>query len=333
MTELAVAPLVVRAQAAYEAAVRDPAGQRDLPELVAESRAAHDPEALVVALRAQAWVARCAMRPDEAKRLLDVAARVAARNELRPRLVEVLADPGGRQPRAGSWRSSAPRPRPCQRAQRSPGAGRPDDAASRARPQRGPTAGGGGALRSAAARRSDTARHPRQGGNNLALIESGRGRYSTALARLAEVEEAAASLGPALVAIVADTRAWITVQSGRRTDGLRLLDAAADRHREAGLSLGEHYLEHSDALEALRLLPEATAMAAHARDEFAAHGVPLLTAEAQARLARLADMAQDHAGAESAARAAGELFRRQRRTAWGTTSSVSRSRLGCDGGP
>ncbi len=316
MTELAVAPLVVRAQAAYEAAVRDPAGQRDLPELVAESRAAHDPEALVVALRAQAWVARCAMRPDEAKRLLDVAARVAARNQLRPRLVEVLATRAAVNLELG--RGAAAR-RDLDRANALSGARAPADLTM----QRAVLDHNEGRLPEAAELYGrllrDAATPPAihvKAANNLALIESGRGRYSTALARLAEVEEEAASLGPALVAIVADTRAWITVQSGRLTDGLRLLDAAADRHREAGLSLGEHYLEHSDALEALRLLPEATAMAAHARDEFAAHGVPLLTAEAQARLARLAEMAQDHVGAEAAARAAGELFRRQRRTAW-----------------
>ena len=43
-----------------------------------------------MALRAQAWVARCTMAAEEAKALLDVAARVAARNELQARLVEVL---------------------------------------------------------------------------------------------------------------------------------------------------------------------------------------------------------------------------------------------------
>jgi tetratricopeptide (TPR) repeat protein len=316
VTELALAPLVARAQEAYEAAVRHPSGQSGLAQLVEESRAAHDAEALVIALRAQAWVARCAMRAEEARRLLDLAARVAARNQLRGRLVEVLATRAAVNLELG--RGGAAR-RDLDRAN-TLSAGRPpaDLTMQRAvldhNEGRLPEAADlyGQLLRDAG---TPPAIHVKAA-NNLALIESGRGRYSNALARLAQVEDEAASLGPALVAIVADTRAWITVQSGRLTDGLRLLDVAADRHREAGLSLGEHYLEHSDALEALRLLPEAMAMAAHARDEFSRHGVPLLTAEAQARLARLAEMAGDQAGAESAARAAGELFRRQRRTAW-----------------
>ena len=314
--DLAAAPLVVRAQDAYDAAVRDPAGQRGLPELVAETRAAHDPEALVVALRAQAWVARCTMAAEEAKALLDVAARVAARNELQARLVEVLATRAAVNLELG--RGGAAR-RDLDRANALSGANPPADLTM----QRAVLDHNEGRLPEAAELYGRLVRNPRtppaihvKAANNLALIESGRGRYATALSRLAEVEQVAADLGPALVAIVADTQAWVTVQSGRLADGLRLLDAAADRHREAGLSLGEHYLEHSDALEALRLLPEALAMAAHARDEFTRHRVPLLTAEAQARLARLAALAEDHAGAEAAARAAGELFRRQRRTAW-----------------
>ena len=314
--DLAAAPLVVRAQDAYDAAVRDPAGQRGLPELVAETRAAHDPEALVVALRAQAWVARCTMAAEEAKALLDVAARVAARNELRARLVEVLATRAAVNLELG--RGGAAR-RDLDRANTLSGANPPADLTM----QRAVLDHNEGRLPEAAELYGRLLRNPRtppaihvKAANNLALIESGRGRYATALSRLAEVEQVAADLGPALVAIVADTQAWVTVQSGRLADGLRLLDAAADRHREAGLSLGEHYLEHSDALEALRLLPEALAMAAHARDEFTRHGVPLLTAEAHARLARLAALAGDPAAAEAAARAAGDLFRRQRRTAW-----------------
>ncbi len=158
--------------------------------------------------------------------------------------------------------------------------------------------------------------------NNLALIESHHGDHTSALARLDAVTGVAAELGPALVAIVADSRGWVTVQSGRLVEGLRLLDEAADRHREAGLSLGEHYLEHSDALEDLRLLPEATRMATLARAEFAAHGVELLTGEAQLRLARLAGRSGDQAAAESAARESSELFRRQRRTSWAAYALV-----------
>ena len=50
--------LLRAAQAAYDGAVRDPAGQAGIADLVAQARASDAHEALVVALRADAWVAR-----------------------------------------------------------------------------------------------------------------------------------------------------------------------------------------------------------------------------------------------------------------------------------
>ncbi len=152
--------------------------------------------------------------------------------------------------------------------------------------------------------------------NNLALIESQQGRYDQALRLLAQALSAAAEIGPALVAPPALSRAWVTVQSGRFTEGLALFDDAAQAYRAAGLPLGEHYIEYADALIGLRLLPEAAAAARLAVTEFSAAGVSLMVAEAQLRVARLALLEGNTAEAITASVAAAATFRRQTRPAW-----------------
>ena len=84
--------------------------------------------------------------------------------------------------------------------------------------------------------------------NNLALIECQLGDPRAAFDRLSSARRRRRD-GPAgVVAIVADSLGWVAVQLGRLSEGLRILESAAERHREAGLPLGEHYLEHCDAL-------------------------------------------------------------------------------------
>ena len=129
--------------------------------------------------------------------------------------------------------------------------------------------------------------------NNLALIESQQGRYGQALRRLGQALRKAAEIGPALVAVVATSRAWVTVQSGRFAEGLGLFEEAAQAYQAAALPLGEHYIEYADALMELRLLPEATRAARQAVQEFSAAGIPLMAAEAQLRVAQLALLAGD----------------------------------------
>src|SRR5207237_816362 len=83
----------------------------------------------------------------------------------------------------------------------------------------------------------------------------------------------------------------------------------------AGLPLGDHYTEYADALMELRLLPEAATAARRGMEEFSAAGVPLMAAEAQLRVAQLALLAGDYAGAAAASAAAAATFRRQTRGA------------------
>ena len=161
-----------------------------------------------------------------------------------------------------------------------------------------------------------SARRAVLGGNNLALIESQQGRYGQALRRLGLALKEAAEIGPAVVAVVATSRAWVTVQSGRFAEGLGLFEEAAKAHRAAALPLGEHYIEYADALMELRLLPEAVSAAHQAVQEFAAAGIPLMAAEAQLRVAQLALLAGDASQAIAASIAAAAAFQEQRRGAW-----------------
>ena len=95
-----------------------------------------------------------------------------------------------------------------------------------------------------------------------------------------------------------------------------MFEEAAQGYRAAALPLGEHYIEYADVLTELRLLPEAADAARRAVEEFSATGVPLMAAEAQLRVARLALMAGDYATAAAASTTAAAAFRQQTRATW-----------------
>ncbi|NAZ85030.1 hypothetical protein, partial [Kineococcus indalonis] len=304
--------LLIRAEAAYERSVRDPGSPGDAADLVAEARRAGDAPALVVALRAQGWCARHRLAGAEAKDHLDEAVRVARRHGLTALLTAVLTTRAAINQELGSARAAR---RDLQHA-RELGPSPALDLQQAVLLHNTGALDGAEALYRALLDAPATPPDIRvKAGNNLALVESQHGRHEAAVARLEALEGEAARVGPALVAVVEDSRAWATVQSGRLTEGLRLMERAAEAHRSAHLPLGEHHLERSDALVELRLLPEAADAAALALEDFRRGGVWLLAAEAQVRVARLALLGAPER-AEAAAREAAELFGRQRRTAW-----------------
>jgi tetratricopeptide (TPR) repeat protein len=314
--------LLIRAAAAYKGVVADPGEFRPVAAgLVAEARRAGDSEALVLALRAEAWSERAQLGNARAKELLDEAVRVARRHRLDGALGEVLVTRAAVNLELGQVAAA-------------------QHDLDRAEPllrERGTAELGllQAALLHNLGRLSDAVAIYRRAlaapdcpvdvrakvANNLALVESQRGRHRAALAHLDEAARAAAEVGPALVAIVAQSRAWVAVQSGRLTESLGLFDEAARRYEAAGLPLGEHYIEYTDALEDLRLLPEASAAAQRAVELFETHGILLMAAEAQLRAARLALLTGEEQGAAAAERAA-RSFRRQRRTAWAAMADV-----------
>jgi tetratricopeptide (TPR) repeat protein len=314
--------LLIRAVEAYKGVVADPGEFGPIAaSLVAEARRAGDSEALVLALRAEAWSERARLGNTRAKELLDEAVRVARRHRLEGPLGEVLVTRAAVSLELGQVAAA-------------------QDDLDRAEPLLREKGTAELALQQAAllhnlGRLSDAKVIYRRAlaapncpvdvkakvANNLALIEAQRGRDRAALAHLDQAALAAAEVGPALVAIVAQSRAWVTVQSGRLAESLGLFDEAARRYEDAGLPLGEHYIEYTDALVDLRLLPEASAMAKRAVELFEAHGILLMAAEAQLRAARLAVLTGDERGAAAAERAA-RSFRGQRRTAWAAMADV-----------
>jgi tetratricopeptide (TPR) repeat protein len=308
------ADLVIQARQIHDAVVADPRRfAKNAEDLVRRARLARHPEALALALRAHAWAHRARLADVAAKRLLDEAARVARRHCLDRTLAEVLTSRAAINQELGRLAA----------AQRDL-----DDAASLAGPsadlsfQQAVLHQNIGRLQDAAAvyrtllNSGTPTRIQVISANNLAMIEAQHARYGEALRLLDEGEPKAARLGPALVAMLLESRAWVTVQAGRLTEGVRLFDEAGRAHREAQLPLGEHFVEYADALMDLRLIPEALSAARSAAEEFHRGRVPLMGAEALLRVAQLALLAGDPAEAEEAATAAAGSFQRQGRGVW-----------------
>ena len=309
--------LVIRAQRAYLDVAADPDRFRpDAEALLAEARRTGHPEALALALRAVAWAERARLDDHSAIRLLDEGRRIARRHQLDHTLAALLMTHSAVSLELGriatarrDLRAAASLVTDQQITELDfhwavllHNLGRLADAAARYRrvlsdPQACP-------------------RHAVLSANNLAIVESQQGRYAQALPRLEQAMPRAAEVGPALIALVAQSRAWVTVQSGRSAEGLRLFDAAAEVYRGAGLPLGEHYTEYADVLMDLLLLPEAASAARRAVTEFSAAGVPLMAAEAQLRAAQLAMLAGDYTEAIATSAAAAAAFRRQTRAGW-----------------
>jgi CHAT domain len=308
--------LVIRTRQAYQDVTADPDRFRPVAEaLVAQARRARQPEALALALRALAWAEKARLDDRLAIRLLDEACRIARRHRLDGTLADLLMSRAAVRQERGRLTAARHDLRAAaglvtgpqsleldfHRAVLLQNSGRLADAA--AIYHRLLSDSGVGSWRKAVC------------ANNLALIEAEQGRYGPALRRLDQIP-GATEIGPELFASVTENRAWVTVQSGRFAEGLRIFEEAARALRAAGLPLGELYIEYADTLMELWLLPEATAAARRAVEELSAAGVPLMAAEAQLRVARLALLADDYAEAITAAIAAAAAFRRQTRAGW-----------------
>jgi len=303
--------------------------------LVAEARQARHPQALALALRALALAEQSRLDDATAIVLLDEACAIARRHHQRATLADLLMSRAAVQQELGRF----------------PAARR--DLTAAAALVTGPAAleldFNRGVLLQNTGRLDDAAviyhRLLADSGistwrravcaNNLALIEAEQGRFGSALQRLGETPDAA-EIGPALTATLIQTRAWVTMKSGRFAEGLRIFEDAARAYQAAALSLGEHYIEYADALMELRLLPEATRAARRAVREFSDTGIPLMAAEAQLRVAQLTLLAGDYDAAGTAAAAAAAAFGRQTRAAFRARAVVvaAEARLGAGtGGP
>jgi tetratricopeptide (TPR) repeat protein len=320
------ADLVIHARRIHEGVIADPRRfGPDAADLVRRLRRSGPPEALALALRALAWAERARLAAASAKRLLDEATRIARRYGLSQVLADVLMTRAAVNQELGRLGA----------AQRDLDAAQPLVAPERAvelvfhravlHQNLGRLSAAALAYRELLGRDDVPERTMVISGNNLAMIDSQYGRHADALRTLDEAAPRAVKVGPALVAMVLETRAWVTVHAGRLADGLRLFDEAARAFVAAGLPLGEHFVEYADALMDLRLIPEATAAARSAADEFRLNGVPLMGAEAELRVAQLALLAGDPAAAEEAADAASGDFHRQGRGTWKARAALVRA--------
>jgi tetratricopeptide (TPR) repeat protein len=309
--------LLIQARQVFADVAADPDRFRPVAEgLVAEARQARQPEALATALRALAWAERLRLNDRLAIRLLDEACRIARRHQLADVLADVLMSRAAVSLELGQMLAA-------RRDLRGAAAFVTGARTLELNFQQAILLHNAGQLADAATiyqrLLSDPGADPSQkvkSASNLALIESEQGRYGQALRRLDQALQAAIAIGPALAAAVAESRAWVTVQSGRFAAGMSLFDQATQALSAARLPLGEHYHEYADALMELRLLPEAATAARRGVEEFSAAGVPLMAAEAQLRVAQLAMLAGDTAEAITASTAAAAAFGQQRRWAW-----------------
>lgn len=316
--------LLGRAEAAYQAAVADPATAGPVAEAVAaEARRAGDVETEVVALRAQAWCAvRAELAEERARRLLNRAARLAEAAGLDERLAEVLVVRSAVNEELGATRSAE---RDLERARRLLGDKAPPalELQTAAMHQNaGRNAEAAAIYRKTLKRRDVPVDVRAKMCNNLAMIEAQLGRYGVALALIGQARALAEELGPLLTGGFAEGEAWVLAQAGRLPESLALFEEAERLLTIAGLPLGEVFSEAADAMLDLRLLPEARVAADRALREFSEADVPLMRAEAQLRVARVALLAGDAAAATAESRRAVEAFRQQRRTGWAARSAV-----------
>ncbi|HSK28155.1 MAG TPA: CHAT domain-containing protein [Jiangellales bacterium] len=322
MTDERSSPLGIHASEAYVKVVADPDGFAPVADqLVTQARASGDVDSLVLALRAAAWARRYALAHAEALALLDEAARTARRHRLDQRLGAVLVTRGAVRHEVGDVAGAA---RDLERAAGLIGPEMRAELAS----QRGALAQNTGRLTEAASHYRDVLDTPEapadvrcKAANNLGMLEAQCGRVEAALRWLETAAAAAADVGPAYVAAVAETRAWVTVQAGRLGEGVALFEEAR-RLASPGLPLGELHAEYADALLDLRLVPEATEQARLAVAAFDGSGVALMAAEARLRLARLALLSGDAGEAEREAEEAVARLRQQRRSVWAARAAL-----------
>ena len=309
--------LLTQARQVYRDVVADPKTfGPDATRIVQLARAADEPEAVVQALRAQAWFERSQLSNERAKALLDDAARIARRHGFEEGLSEVLLTRAAVNHELG-------RLIPAQRDLDV--AGRLNDGRGAAElifqqavlyQNLGRLSQAGALYQRILADDAALLVVKTKTANNYAIVQMQWG-HPDAAQRLVDLGSVlAVDAGPHLTAVLASTRAWVTTQTGRLTRGLVEFAEAARLLTAAGLPLAEHYLEYVDALTDLRLLPEAYEVAVRAAEELSRHGVQLMAGEGLLRVARLADLLGDQAAALRAAEDARRQFAVQRRIPW-----------------
>jgi len=318
--------LLTEADAAYRRVVLNPARYaQEAQELVRRARVAGDAEALVVGLRAEAWVRHVLLDNEGARKLLDRGVRIATQHAYPQRLGDLLLTRAVALHELGRYEAAA---RDLRRAEPLIAADeRPD-----LHLQLAILDHNRGRLRSAALAYRELLDDPTcppivwvKAANNLANAQTLLGRPHDALEHLDRAAELARGLSPRLLAVIANSQAWSYFHAGQLARSVHRFEEAGSLHAAAGLPLGEHHLEYADVLGDLRLLDAAAAAARSAATEFEKHGARLMAAEARLRSASLALERGDAETACTEAGAAVQDFRRQRRPAWAARATITQA--------
>ncbi|MFN8080850.1 MAG: CHAT domain-containing protein [Kineosporiaceae bacterium] len=324
-----------RAELAYEGAVGDPGSYTTLTlDLVEECRRAGDHEAHVVALRALGWIEHLLVGNHAARERLDLAVRLAQRHDLTRRLPELLTSRAAVNHELGRMTAAHhDLDRALHWATRH--GGEIDGvvwcqiALQRAVlcHNQGDLAEAGRLYRELLARRSCPPAVQVKAGNNLAHLLAMCGRPAEALPFADAALAGAGQVGPGLAAAVAQTRAWVLMQTGRLPESMHAFEDAERRFRAASLPTADFSIEYADALVELRLMREAANMTQRAVTDLERLGAPLIVAEARLRRARLSMADGDPAQALTQIDDALAALRRQRRPSWVAGALVTRAEL------
>ena len=317
-------PLVIRANQAASAALHHPAeGRRLAEDVVTEARRSSEPEALVIALRTAAWAARELFDHTAARDQIAEAIRVARRHHLEARLSEALVTRSAINLEEG--RVNLARRDLVEARTHASDESLPDvvfaEALLEERAGNLPAAATAYALvvTSAGDRRTDIAAKALNNGGQVARQ---LGDLTGAQRRLESAVALAADFSPMLVAIATHNLAGVAGDAGRPVESLRRYDEALELLRDAGLPLGEHYLDKAHTLLALRLLDEAAEAMERAVSELDVPGGSLLLGEALILLARVEFERGAFEACAAAADRASDLLGRQERRGWQALASL-----------
>ena len=327
--------LVRHAELAYEGAVSDPRSYMAATRiLIEESRRRGDHEALVVALHALGWIEHLLVGNHAARQRLDAAVRVAERHGLTRRLPELLASRAAVNHELG--RMTAAHHDLDQALSWATRHGGEIESGSRCQItlQRAVLCHNQGALIDAGQLYRELLARPScppavhvKAGNNLAHLLAMCGRADEGLPFADAALDGAQVLGPGLAAAVAQSRAWVLMQSGRLSESMRAFEDAERRFVKASMPTADFSVEYADALVDLRLMREAAEVTQRAVTDLERLGAPLMAAEARLRRARLSMLDGEPAEALRQVDDALAALRRQRRPMWVAGALITRAEL------
>ncbi len=314
-----------------ELLARPDEGRRAAEAVVADARRARHPEAEIVALRALGWAHREVFAYDDAETALARAYRLARRERLDGRLVDVLITRAGLRLQQGQ---SSRAQRDLARA-RSMLGDRPsaelEFLQARIEQEVGRLIDAAASYeRALLARPAPLATLRVKILNNYGGIELTLGHVDNAERLLREGRDVAATIGPAPLAYLTHSLGNVALQRGHLPQALRQFDEGDEAVAAAGLPPAEFNLARLDALLTSFLVTEAMDVAERVVASLRPPGNELLLAQALMQQSNALMMSASYERAAAPAAEARALFVRQQRPAFAAlaAAAMSRARMG-----